>query len=140
MPQRPLITEVRGLGKLRSDLRKMGTEYRSALDKNLKAAAAPIVADAKRRYRQEHPRQRGGKGSQRGIRAAAGGGRVRVVLGGSRYPYLLGQEWGSSRYPQFPKHSRQGHFFWPAIRTGADRVTGDIQKALDDANAKHFED
>jgi len=140
MPQKPIITEVRGLNALRSDLRKLGTEYRSALDKNLKAAATPIATDAKRRYRQEHPRRRGGRGSQRGIRAAAGGGRVRVVLGGAKYPYLLGQEWGSSRFPQFPKPTREGHFFWPAIRAGAQRVTGDVQKALDSANAKHFED
>lgn len=139
MAKQPVITEVRGLRKLRSDLKEMGSEYRSALDKNLKKAAQPIVQDAKKRYRQEHPRRRGGRGSQRGIRAAAGGGRVRVVLGGGRYPYLLGQEWGSGKYPQFPARSKEGHFFWPAIRAGADRVTGDVQKALDSANAKHFE-
>ena len=132
------VVEVRGLAQFRRDLRKLGREYRAGLDRELKRAATPIAKQAKRTYRRIHPRRRGGRGSQRGIRAAAGGGRVRVILGGSKYPYLLGQEWGG-RQPQFPPATREGYFFWPAIRDGADELTERTQAAIDKANALNFE-
>lgn len=130
--------EVRGLSQFRRDLRKLGREYRAGLDRELKRAAQPIANAAKKTYRTIHPRRRGGKGSQRGIRATAGGGRVRVVLGGSRYPYLLGQEWGGSQ-PQFPEVKRGGYFFWPAIVDGVDDLTENVERAIDKANALDFE-
>ena len=107
----PFSVRVVGLNRLRRGLRAMSPELRRGLDRELKAVASPIAADAKRRYRKLHPRSRGGKGSQRGIRATAGGGKVRVIIGSARYPYLLGQEWGShGRYPQFPRVTKEGSF------------------------------
>ena len=69
----PFSVRVVGLNRLRRGLRAMSPELRRGLDRELKAVASPIAADAKRRYRKLHPRRRGGKGSQRGIRATAGG-------------------------------------------------------------------
>lgn len=133
--------KVEGLGKFRSDLAAMGKEYRRGLDRELKAAAQPIVTKAKARYRREHPGRRGGKGSQRGIRASAGGGKVRAILGGRRYPYLLGQEFGSNKYPQFPAWTgKKGRFFWPEIREGTSDLVKDIEKVIDDATNRHFKD
>ena len=132
--------KIEGLAKFRRDLRAMGSEYRKGLDRNLKATVQPIVQKAKAQYRIEHPRRRGGRGSQRGIRGTATGGKVRVILGGTRYPYLLGQEFGSNKYPQFPAWTNQkGTFFWPEIRKGTGKLIEDIEKVLDDANKKHFE-
>ena len=137
MPQ-PVV-EVRGLAQFRRDLRSLDRKYRAGLDRELKRAAQPIARAARAAYRRIHPRRAGGKGSQRGIRAAGGAAGVRVVLGGSRYPYLLGQEWGG-RQPQFPAPARGGYFFWPAIRDGADDVAESVQVVIDRANALDFGD
>ena len=135
----PYAVEIRGLQSLRRGLRAMSPELRRGLDKELKAAAAPIVAEAKRRYRAEHPRRRGGRGSQRGIRASAGGGKVRVILGAERYPYLLGQEWGSNRYPQFPRVAKKGYFFWRAVRDGTEDLVDKVEDIVDRSTRTHFE-
>ena len=147
--QQSLVTiEVKGLRELRKDLARLDKKYRKGLDKSLKAAAKPIADAAKKRYRVLHPRRRGGKGSQRAIRAVAGGGRVRVLLGSDRFPYLLGQEWGAlpGNYPQFPPSTqsrppdKRGYFFWPSVVEGIDQVHEDVQAALDKANRLHFDD
>ena len=135
----PFSVRVVGLNRLRQGLRAMSPELRRGLDRELKRAANPIVADAKREYRRLHPRRRGGRGSQRGIRAQTGGGKVRVLLGSSRYPYLQGQEFGSSRYPQFPRPNRDGYFFWPAIRKGSDELIAEVGRVVDRSAATHFE-
>ena len=135
----PYAVEIRGLQSLRRGLRAMAPELRRGLDKELKAAAAPIVAEAKRRYRVEHPRRRGGRGSQRGIRASAGGGKVRVILGSTRYPYLTGQEHGSGRYPQFPRPTKKGYFFWPAVRDGTKDLVDKVEDIVDRSTRTHFE-
>ena len=144
--QQSLVTfEVKGLRQFRKDLGRLDKAYRKALDKELKAIAQPIAADAKRRYRVLHPRRRGGKGSQRAIRASAGGGRVRVLLGSEKTPYLLGQEWGSHRYPQFPPSTQgkppneRGYFFWPAVVAGREQVSTKVRKAIDKANRLYFD-
>ena len=134
----PYSVKVIGLQKLRRGLRAMSPELRKGLDQELKKAATPIANEAKRNYRRQHPRRRGGRGSQRGIRAQAGGGKVRVVLGSSRYPYLVGQEWGSHQYPQFPPVKRDGHFFWPAIQAGADDLADEVERIVDQSTRRHF--
>ena len=136
----PYAVEVRGLQSLRRDLRAMGPEFRRGLDNQLKASARPIVDAAKRAYRREHPRRRGGRGSQRGIRASAGGGKVRVILGAERYPYLLGQEWGSNRYPQFPPVKKTGYFFWQSVRDGTDNLVREVERVVDNSVQRHFSD
>ena len=148
----PLVgIEVHGLAQLRRDLRRMGVQYRKALDKELRAAARPIVVAAKRSYREEHPPHRGrgsrrSKGSQRGIRASSGGGNVRVTLDGTRYPWLQGQEWGSGSYPQFPAATqnrpplKRGYFFWPAVVEGREDVSDRVRDAVDRINRSTFKD
>lgn len=139
----------RDIKRLRRDLRKLGKEHRQAIDRELKAAAKPIADDAKKRYRVIYPPRRGrgrrSKGSQRGIRSGQLRGQPAVFLGGSRYPYLAGQEWGSNNYPQFPprrpsKSGRgsAGNFWWPAIEDGGDAARKKIIRAIDRANLKVF--
>ena len=135
----------------RNALRQLGREYRSAFDKELKAAVAPIVADAKRRYRVLHPRRkrkgRRARGSQRAIRAGSVRSQPAVFLNGDKYPWMPGQEWGSNRYPFFPARrpaasgrGSEGYFWWPAIEDGRDAAQKKIISAVDAANAKAFPD
>ena len=128
--------EVEGLDQFRRDLRAMGREYRNAWDSEVRKIGRPIAADAKRRYRKEHPRRRGGRGSQRGIRSTARQGAAVLSIGSARYPYLLGQEFGSGHYPQFPSYDKEGRFFFPAIIEGAAEVPERFQSAMDNINAR----
>lgn len=153
MAEPPIVLESDSIGrdirKTRRELRKLSKEYRKAMDKNLKAAVKPIADDAKRRYRAIYAAKRGrgrrSKGSQRGIRSGQLRGSPAVFLGGQRYPYLQGQEWGSDFYPQFParrpsKSGRgsDGNFWWPAIEDGRDTARKKIIKEVDRANGRVF--
>ena len=139
---------VEGLAKFRRELGRLDKAYRKAFDAELKAIAQPIAREAQSSYRREHQRGRSGrpaKGSQRGIRAASGGGRARVIIGNNRFPYLLGQEWGTvGKYPQFPPTTKnrpadkRGYFFWPAVIAGRASVRKGLEKAIDRANRRAF--
>ena len=141
----PLI-EVAGLADLRKDMRHLGKEYQKILDKELKAAVRPIVADAKKRYRKLHPRRRSGKGSQRGLRGGSRKGQPTVNIGTAKYPYLQGQEWGSNQYAQFPRWipaegggpGAQGRFWWPAVQEGVADAREGILSSVDSANRRVF--
>ena len=147
--ERIVELNVQGLSKFRRELAKLDKDYRKAFDAELKAVVEPIKRDAQARYRVEHPRRRvkgrRSKGSTRGIVAASGGGRARVIIGGNRFPYLLGQEWGTDgKYPQFPPTTKnlppdkRGYFFWPAVVAGRQRVFKGLTKAIDNANKRVF--
>lgn len=140
----PLI-EVKGLADLRRELRSLEKAYQKALDKEMRNAARPIVADAKRRYRAIHPRSRGGKGSQRGLRAGSRRGQPTVNIGTVKIPYLQGQEWGSKTYPQFPTWRKSpsgkgavGRFFWPAVQDGMEEASKHVASAVDRAHRRSF--
>ena len=144
----------RDVAATRKALRKLGQEYRDAIDKELAAVAAPIVAEAKVRYREIHPPGQGKRrypgrkrtrGSQKGMRAGKIRSSPAVFIGNARYPYLQGQEWGSDAFPQFPDRRASetgrgsaGNFWWPAIEAGRDEAQQKIIKAIDRANGKVF--
>lgn len=139
------VVDIEGLREFRRDLKAMGKAYEKGLNDELKNVAAPIAREAKRRYRMLHAVSRRKRGSQRGIRASASGGRAKVVIGSVRYPYLLGQEWGSRKWPQFPPATQskppdqRGYFFWPSVVAGRKKLMEDVEKLVDKANEKYFE-
>ena len=140
----PLI-QFKGLAQMRKDLRKLDKQYQKDLDKELRNAARPIIADAKKRYRTIHPRSRKGHGSQRGLRAGARRGQPTVNIGTAKIPYLQGQEWGSKQYPQFPLWRKSpsgkgavGRFFWPAVQDGMQEASRHVAAAVDRANKRAF--
>lgn len=136
------VVEVKGLREFRRDLRALGDDYRKGLDRELKEAAKPIVEDARERYRIRHPRRGRSKGSQRGIRPGVSARGARVLLGSTRYPYLLGQEFGGHRFPQFPPRAPKppgGYFFYAAISEGTQDLMEAIGNLVDKANRRHFE-
>ena len=140
MPPPVDALRIQGLRRLRRDLAALDKDFRRGLDRALADAVQPIVRAAKQRYRRLYPRRRRSRGSQRAIRGLAGGGRVRVLLGSPRYDYLLGQEWGSRRYPQFPAPTDRGRFFWPAVVAGRDDAVAQVERAVDGAVTRHFAD
>lgn len=134
------VVEVRGLAQFRHGLRALGAEYRKGLDRELREIAKPIVDAAKEGYRQRYPSRGRSRGSQRGIRSGVSARGARVLIGSARYPYLLGQEFGTTgRWPQFPSRNPKGHFFWPALREGTDDLMEALGSLVDRANRKHFQ-
>ena len=130
MPERN-FSEIQIVGgrELRRALKRMDRELPKALGKELKAAGAPIVRDARQRYYRFY-KQRTGK-SPKGIRAAVSRGGVGIKMGSKRYPYLAGQEWGSlGGYPQFPKKKKEGRFFWPAILDGVGELRPKVEQIV----------
>ena len=138
MADQPLVVETKGLAELRRALRRMDRQYRTDLDREMRRVGKDIADDAKGRYRAIHPRRRGGRGSQRGIRSTTKRGGSAVALGSNRYPYLAGQEWGSGRYAQFPERNKEGYFFWPSVVAGADGVLEKVTELIERTNRKHF--
>ena len=119
------------------------------LNKILRAAGEPIVEQARRNYysgvagtmRPQGYQRRTGR-SLRGIRGETSFGSVTVALGGSRWPWLLGQEWGSKKPgyrqrfgpPRGRWHAppgRAGTFFWPAYRDGRDDAQAEALRLLE---------
>ena len=134
------IADIKGFKEFRRDLAELDKAYRRALDKEIKLAVRPIVDDAKRRYRQLHPKRGKSKRSERGMKALVGGGRIRAEMQWTKYPYLLPQEFGTKKpnAKQFPPYKKEGYYFWPAIREGTTEMIARVQKALDDADDRHF--
>ena len=144
---KPLM-RVEGLQAFQRDLLTMGKEVNRAVDRDVRAAAKPIVRRGRKTYRQLHPpSSRSNKKSHLGLRTGVRGARVSVRLGSTGRPYLLGQEFGSSRFPQFPPYRRHpsgrggvGRFFWPAILAEARSLRRKILTVIDQAVDRHFED
>lgn len=139
------VMHVEGLYEIRKALASLDREYRKAFDAALRGAAQPIAEDAKKRYRALHPRSGPTKGSQRGIRGTVVKAQPTVYLGSPKYPYILGQEWGSKQHRQFPPwipspygQGAVGRFFWPAVLDGGERLYDTILEAVDQANDLHF--
>ena len=125
----PVIT-ITGLAKFRKQVKSLGGDFAKVLNREMKAIARPVEADARKRYGVLHP---GSGRSVRGIRATTRRGGSAIALGGPKYPYLQGQEWGThGRFPQFPTPwGRSGRYFWPAIVAGASEAASKVFSELD---------
>jgi len=109
---------IGGLQQARRVLRGIDRRLAREFDKHLKKAAQPIVVDARRNYNRFYTR-RTGKTPRYGMRAVLYRGGSAIRIGGGRYGYAVGQEFGSSkhRYPQFRRATQHGGpvYFWPAM-------------------------
>jgi hypothetical protein len=58
-----------------------------------------------------------------------------VALGSDRVPWVLGHEFGSGRYPQFPpwrgNKADAGYFFYPAVRAETQNVVERMAEVVD---------
>ena len=103
---------VEGLDEFRKAMRELGPEYSKELGQLNKRAAETVASTAQRNYEALHPSRTGRH--RAGIRAMAAAKRAQVAIGGARAPGLVGQEFGSKRFPQFPPAGK-GNFLYPAI-------------------------
>ena len=138
---------IEGLADFQRDMRSADVTLRREFNKILRTAGDPIIEEAQRLYYQGNPAsawphgwgRRTGR-SLRGIKTKTHFGGVALELGGGRYRYLLGQEWGSYAYPQFgpPRGASgdgRGTFFWPAYKAGLADVQRNVLSAMSRATA-----
>ena len=127
-----LDVELEGVNDFRRALARADKTLRRTFDRQIRAAAADVRDDARRRY-WGHYQRRSGR-SDKGITSTASFGQAVIRLNrAGRRPYLLGQEWGSHDFGQFPSWGREGRFFWPAGTEGAKKVEAATIDAMDDA-------
>ncbi len=134
MPPRQGV-EVQGLDDFRRELRRLGSDLpRELADANFQVASL-VTQRAKARA---SGASRGARKSAESLSAARTQATAKVRMGGSRYPFAAGFEFGSIRYPQFPawRGSGEGAGYWlyPTIRAENDRII-DIYGDLIDAIA-----
>lgn len=135
MPSGPEPVRVEGLREFQAELRKLDQKLPRELRVAGNEAAAIVVRDA-----QGRAQGRGGVAAKTApsIKATSEQRGARVSLGGTRFPFAMGAEFGGRGRPttqQFApwtgSDSGAGYFFYPAIRETRDQVTDAYADALD---------
>jgi len=131
------VAAIDGLAEFQRQLRRVAPAANREFQRRLRAKGAEIRDDARRRYYTQTvwPITRRTGRSPKGIRSDVRFGAVRIKLGDARRPYLVAQEWGSHRLPQFgpPRgrwHTQTGTFFWPAKHEGVRRLYDEIPELM----------
>lgn len=145
--------KVEGLPEFRRALRKLGKELPKELKQIMKAAAERGVSRARRLYEGQYPLQHStrrstGRTASKGIRVASSQTGAGIRFGGARYPYLLGQEFGSNKWPQFRPWTgpgpggagSMGRAIYPAARAEADAAAGQAVRGFDRLARRAFPD
>lgn len=143
---------VRGLRDLQKALRELDKTYPREL-RVVNKDAAEIVASGARSKAQSlggvHAK------SAPSIKAAAQQRQAGVSIGGPRWPYAIGAEFGGGKYgkgnptpgggytTQFPpwrgRGTGAGYFLFPTIRRDIPRIEEHYERALDALARKHFD-
>ena len=129
------VVRVEGLADLQRELRKLDSKLpRELRQANLKAAE--LVATAAR----SKASSLGGVAAKTApsIKAAAEQRRSKVTIGGPKYPFAMGAEFGGQGRPttmQFKpwsgRDSGAGYFLYPAIRGTRDEFIEVYERAID---------
>lgn len=135
----PQAIKVEGLRDLQRALREIDRE----LPKELRRAnleAAQLIAEGTRRSFASRP----GVAPKvvPSVKALAQQRSASVRIGGARFPFALGSEFGSIRFKQFPawrgSAAAAGYSLYPTIRSEGPRVIEAYAAAVDRVAAKAF--
>lgn len=125
-----MSVRVTGLRELRKELRALEDDatWKPRLRQAGLGAAQIVASDAGR----SAAASRMGSRAAATYRALAGQTRATVAAGSAAIPWVMGHEWGSSRYRQFPAVNRGGYHLYPAITRQRDKVIEYYADALED--------
>lgn len=124
---------IAGLRELRNELKRIEPGLQREMQRENKSFAARMVPQVQSAYNAIYPKptskkKRAGGGRRKGtvsqIRAVATQTSSGIRIGGARYRYMLGQEFGSNKYPQFAPwtgpgpsgRGSRGRFLYPTVR------------------------
>lgn len=120
--------EVLGLRDLQRELRALDRTLPRELRKaNLEAAEA--VADATRASFASRPGVAPKVAAS--VKALAQQRNASVRIGGAKYPYALGSNFGSHRFKQFPPPVSPDHSLYKSIRAKRDKIKDTHLDAID---------
>lgn len=135
-----------GLAAFNADLRFFETGVSRSVQPILRRFADRFGERVRERYAGRHATSASVNAG--GIRGTASQRVAKLVLDGDRFPFLLGQEFGSDKYQQFPAWSgtlegqfgggSRGYFFFPAIREELPEFTDDLADMVDDLSRRAF--
>lgn len=135
-----------GLAEFQRELKHVSKELGGDLRKANLAAAEVVASSARSRATSQ-----GGVAAKSApsVKAAAEQRRAKVAIGGAKYPFALGAEFGAKRYPQFkpwrgnqwqPDVAGVGYFLHPAIRETRDAFMDAYERAIDQLMRRAFPD
>ena len=132
------------LRSARRELSRLARQYPEVMDAAIDRIRQRFERISRRRYRTIYPPSTGGESagtSDLGIRSQVSKGKaggVFVALGGAKRRYLLGQEFGSDKYSQFPSRDRKGRFFWPVVGEQLEQAAEDAERGVDRVSRRVF--
>lgn len=138
MPPRQGV-EVHGLDDFRRELRRLADDLpRELADANHQVATL-VANEAQQRAGGV---SRGARKAAESLSAARTQAAAKVRMGGARYPFAAGFEFGSIRYPQFPpwrgSGETAGYWLYPSIRANNDRIVDMYGELLDGITRRAF--
>lgn len=111
----------------RAQLKQIDAELPKQLQQANKKIAVDVGDRAREKYQNRYP-SRSGRGAK-SIRGTATQTRAQVAAGSKRAPYVVGQNFGSKRFPQFPAKRDPDHFIYATVG----ELNGEIEDLYKDA-------
>lgn len=131
----PTGVEVQGLKELRSALRKAADLEGMAAIKAAHKAAGDHIVNVGRGNASAQGKQ-AAKAAQ-SLKSTNTAGYAAVRIGGARFPFAPGSEFGSGKFKQFKpwrgSGATAGHWLWPAIRAETPKLITDYGDAIEAA-------
>lgn len=134
--------QTTGLKELNDGLRFFENGVAKSVRPILKAFAERVAGKVRQAYGRRYPTAQHVNAG--GVRSAATNRSAQLILGGERAPFLLGQEFGSDKFRQFPAWSgntdgaANGYYFFPTLRRELPDMTGELAQMVDEYAAKAF--
>lgn len=145
---------VAGLKELRNELKRMEPGLQREIQRENKAFASRVVPRVQAAYSTQYPkpttkrkRTARRKGTVSQIRAVATQTSSGIRIGGARYPWMVGQEFGSNRLKQFAPwtgpgpggRGSRGRYLYPTVRAEMPNVLKRYQmEVIDKVAARAF--
>jgi hypothetical protein len=124
----PLI-QINDLNRFINQMKRIDPTFDARIKQANYDAADVVVQRATVRYRSKYRSM--STRTKAGIRALQQAKAAKVRVGGKSTPYLLGQEFGSGKYPQFPAHNEEGYWLFPSINEELPRLRREYLTLLD---------
>lgn len=125
-----------GLREFVGDLRKIDRQFPRDIAKAMRGAAKTVERESRSEYQRIFRQGTSGRSTRtvKGIAAFGSNRQAGIKFGGSKRPWLPGQEFGSDKYKQFRPWSGKapggrgshGKFVYPIIRREIDTVTDEL--------------
>jgi hypothetical protein len=133
--------QVVGLKELRNELKALEGNFPKELQQANKRAVAEVIIPAAIANASGQSPRWGGRAIGT-IRALATATSAAAAIGTSGVPYVLGKEFGSIKYRQFPpwrgSGPGSGYAFYPAIRSTREQFVEVYGQMLDDLTRRAF--